>query len=572
MGAVQFDDLQHVGLVGVVGGVVDPCAACVAVTREGPEDPRHLGALLVGMPGHDGGDRPGQGPAFLAVVAVAVGHDQRAEVGIAEAEGAEDVRVLGDRLDRVAGVVDQDLLGRDEQAHGGLEAPDIETAVIPLEAHQVERGQVAGGVVQEQVFRARVGRVLAAGALAGVPLVDGGVELHAGVAADPGALGDLAQQGAGILLLAGLVVGDAARPPLAALEGGVHELVAGAHGQVLVLVHDRGVGLAVVAAVVALVDQGPGLPLLEGLGLDEFLDVGMPVLERVHLGRAARLAARLDHVGHLVVHPQERKRAAGLAAAREFLARAAQRREVAAGAAAVLEQHRLRGRQAHDVLHRVLDALDETGAGLRVLVLGRGPAGATLLAVVEVIALALAVADAVLLVQADVEPDRRVEGAVLVQAEPGQVVVEVLGVLGRREVAVGDAPVGDGARDPVDQLAHRRLAPAFLRVGAVGDVAVEVLRDRDLGRQFAPLGRHFDVLLFEDGLAAVIGDGGGAVVPFHLVEGGDPRGGEGGGERKPGRGGFRRRCAAFRRGFWHGERRSHEGRFWLEIKGNRGGK
>ena len=38
------------------------------------------------------------------------------------------------------------------------------------------------------------------------------------------------------------------------------------------------------------------------------------------------------------------------------------------------------------------------------------------------------------------------------------------------------------------------------------DVAVEIFRDRDLGRQRAPGFRHLDVLLLEDHLAAVVGD------------------------------------------------------------------
>ena len=65
---------------------------------------------------------------------------------------------------------------------------------------------------------------------------------------------------------------------------------------------------------------------------------------------------------------------------------------------------------------------------------------------------ALRALDAVLVKQADVEPDGRVERAVLMQAEPGQVAIERLAVVGRGEVAVFDAPVGDRAADAVDQL------------------------------------------------------------------------------------------------------------------------
>ena len=75
-----------------------------------------------------------------------------------------------------------------------LKRVDVERAVGLLELHQVERGEIAGGVVEEEIFRAGIGRVLPVGALAGVPAVDGVVELHAGIAANPGAFGDFAEE------------------------------------------------------------------------------------------------------------------------------------------------------------------------------------------------------------------------------------------------------------------------------------------------------------------------------------------------------------------------------------------
>jgi hypothetical protein len=55
------------------------------------------------------------------------------------------------------------------------------------------------------------------------------------------------------------------------------------------------------------------------------------------------------------------------------------------------------------------------------------------------------------MIEADVEPDGRVERAILVQAEPGQFVVIYLAIR-FAEVTVLDAPVGNRAADPVDQL------------------------------------------------------------------------------------------------------------------------
>ena len=94
----------------------------------------------------------------------------------------------------IAGVIDEDFLGGDVDAHRRLESLDIKRAVGPLELHQVQRGEIAGGVVEEDIFASTDWCVDRLGAFAGVPLLDGAIELHARVAADPGAFGDLVEQ------------------------------------------------------------------------------------------------------------------------------------------------------------------------------------------------------------------------------------------------------------------------------------------------------------------------------------------------------------------------------------------
>jgi hypothetical protein len=170
---------------------------------------RHARALLVRFAGHDRRDRAAKRPAFHAVVAVAVAHDERAEIGVTEPERAEDVRVLRDLLDRVAGVIDDDFLRGDENAHRRFESLDIEHAVGGLELHQVQRREIAGGVIEEEILAAGIRGILPVGAFAGVPLVNGGIELHPGIAADPCAFGDFAQQRARILFLARFAVAHA---------------------------------------------------------------------------------------------------------------------------------------------------------------------------------------------------------------------------------------------------------------------------------------------------------------------------------------------------------------------------
>ncbi len=122
----------------VVGGLVlahDPLVgvrvAGVAGVR--PDDRGHLGGALVGGAGEQRGDRGGERAATLGVVAVAGRHEQRAEVGVADAELAVVARRLADRLGREVREADRDVHRRDD------ELDDL------LEGHRVERVVVARG-------------------------------------------------------------------------------------------------------------------------------------------------------------------------------------------------------------------------------------------------------------------------------------------------------------------------------------------------------------------------------------------------------------------------------------------
>ncbi len=120
---------------------------------------------------------------------------------------------------------------------------------------------------------------------------------------------------------------------------------------------------------------------------------------------------------------------------------------------------------------------------------------------------------AVLVIEPDVEPHRRIERGVLVQAQPGQVAIEVPGVLRRGEVAVLQAPVGDRPADAVDQLPHALLALAGVHF------AVEILVGHDVGGQLRPGGGDLAIALLEDHLAPFALDRRGAQVPGDRVEG-----------------------------------------------------
>ena len=225
---------------------------------------RELGGGLVSHAGHGGSNRFCETEAFVGCVGIAVGHEQCAEVGVAEPERAEPVAVVSDAFGRVGGAIDDDLLRDDEDLGGGGEALGVEP-FGGAELHEVQRGEIARGVVEEEIFAARVGAVLAAGTFAGVPFVDGVVKLHAGIATDVGAFGNLVEQVGGVFFFAGLPIGDAASEELFAVDGGLHELVGGADREVFVLVFDGAVGVAIEGRIVALLDQCPGLALFDCL-------------------------------------------------------------------------------------------------------------------------------------------------------------------------------------------------------------------------------------------------------------------------------------------------------------------
>ncbi len=197
---------------------------------------------------------------------------------------------------------------------------------------------------------------------------------------------------------------------------GLHELVAQADRQVGVLEQDRAIGLAVEIGVVApLLDQQPGLLLFLGLALDEFHHVGMPVLDRLHLGRAARLAAALDDRGDLVVNPHERQRARS----------ACRRPKASRGANASVDRsvpvpepnlNSMASLRASSMMSsmssRTLWMKQAEPCGY-----SYGFSGCSDLAGLGVpMPVALGPLDAVLVEQADVEPDGRIERPVLMQA------------------------------------------------------------------------------------------------------------------------------------------------------------
>ena len=169
------------------------------VSGEGAELLGHFGRSRVSHAGHDRGQPAAQRTAFLGVVGKAHGHQQAADVSEAETERAEFVGQFGDLLRRKL-----------RHHHRNFEHQSPEPAEVfvgiyielagggVVERQQVCGRQIAGGVVEEHVFRARIGGADIAGDLAGVPVVHRGVEVQSGVRRRPGGVADLLPQVAGL--------------------------------------------------------------------------------------------------------------------------------------------------------------------------------------------------------------------------------------------------------------------------------------------------------------------------------------------------------------------------------------
>ena len=239
--AMVADHPQHVRGVLLVAG-------------EGAEFVRHLGRGRVGDAGHDRGQRAAQRAAFLGVVGQAHGHQEAADIGKAEAQRAEFVGQFRDRLGGELRHHHRDFEHDGPQPAEMLVGLDVEAALVwprrRVEGDQVGGRQVAGGVVQEHVFRARIGGADVAGGLAGVPVVHGGVEVQAGIGRGPGGVADLFPEVARLQRLGHLLVGAADQIPVAVGFHRAQEIVLQRHRVVGVLAGDGEIGLRIPVGVV----------------------------------------------------------------------------------------------------------------------------------------------------------------------------------------------------------------------------------------------------------------------------------------------------------------------------------
>ena len=353
----RHDVLVDAGRLGLVHAQhVEHRLGVLVVAGERAHAGRGPGRGGVGVPGQQRRDGGRPGPSGVGVVGQALRHEQRAQVGVADAELAEGARRLADLLGRVVGVADDDLLAGEHDRHRRLEALHVELVVLVEERQQVHatpgcRPSCRGARTREH------------GLLPLIRPVFGAVCQRLMVVSycRPGSAHSQAEWAiwrnrsrAGTVRTTEpsvRAVRFQSRPSM----HGLHELVGHPHRVVGVLVLGRVAVGPVEVHVEAGVAQHAGLALLDRLAPDEVLDVGVVGVEDDHLGGAARLAARLDRAGRGVGAAHEADRARRRAAALEQLVRRADARQVDAGARAALEDDALLGVPVEDRVHRVLD-------------------------------------------------------------------------------------------------------------------------------------------------------------------------------------------------------------------------
>ena len=154
--------------------------------------------------------------------------------------------IAGNPLGWITGMVHQDFLGHEENPAGRCEPLNVKAAVGPAKLHQIDARQIAGCVVEKHVFAARIRGVDPPGIGAGMPAIDRGVVLHAGIAALPGALRHPFKHIPGLETWAGLGrIRDPAGGPRVVAIDRFHELVREPNRKIGILKQNRTIGLTI---------------------------------------------------------------------------------------------------------------------------------------------------------------------------------------------------------------------------------------------------------------------------------------------------------------------------------------
>ena len=165
----------------------------------------------------------------VRIIGDAGSHQQAADIGKAEAGGAVVVGQFGDRRDGNCAIITEisSTIIHSRQACSKLSTSkasvSASTRLLVAEGEQVQGREIAGGVVEEHIFRARVRGADRAGRGAGVPVVHRRVEMQARIGRWPGGVADLFPQLARLQRLHDLAVLAGGKVPVAVVLDGAQE-------------------------------------------------------------------------------------------------------------------------------------------------------------------------------------------------------------------------------------------------------------------------------------------------------------------------------------------------------------
>jgi len=254
-------------------------------------------------------------------------------------------------------------------------------------------------------------------------------------------------------------------------------------------------------------------------------------VEADHLGGAPSGAAALDGAGRAVADLQKAHQAGTGAAAGEGLAFAANAREVGARAGSILEETRLADPEVHETAFAdeiVIHALNEASVNLWVGVSVGRDSDLTRRGVDVVVTLGRT-SDAVGVIEAGVEPLRRIGRGHLGDEHVDQLIFEGLSVFPGREIGVSFAPPAPARGEPANHLLSGALGTEHRHVVVVellnaGGIELrhagfpKVFRDHDVRRDLRPGGGNLGVFHFKDDGTVGVGDARGALAPLNTGE------------------------------------------------------
>ena len=250
--AMIADHAQHVVFVRAMAG-------------EGAVLLRHFGGSRIANTRHDRRKRAADCATFIGIIADARGHEQAADIGVAEAQRAVLIREFGNFLRRELRHQHRDFEHDGPQANRMFIGHNVESAGLGIaELQQIERCQIAGRVVEEHIFRARIGRIDATRRRACVPVVDGRIILQAGIGRSPGGIADLFPEILGLQRLVGLAVNAPCEVPIGIGLDRAQEVVGDANRIVRILAGDRQIGFRIPVSVIS-VELNVGIALTRKL-------------------------------------------------------------------------------------------------------------------------------------------------------------------------------------------------------------------------------------------------------------------------------------------------------------------